>query len=325
MRCDGHVELILANGSRIVAERCVLATGHDRGAAQGRSLLAPAKADQVPLPAPTDRVLLIGTGLSMVDSCLSLLLRGHAGEIVAVSRRGLLPAVHRKNRPLVLQASEVPLGCSPVHFLRWFRKLVRTAEASGGDWRDVVDGLRPHNQSIWQNWPVADRRFFRHLKAWWDVHRHRMAPQVGALLSAAVATGQLRVIAGRVREVTPVDDGYSVRLHRRGGQLDEIRVGQVFECAGVIADPHKSNNPLIRSLLAAGTVRADPLHIGLDVATDGAVIDANGERNDSLYAVGPLTRGTFLEIEAIPDIRIQCQRLARALLADRVAELAGVG
>lgn len=314
---DGYVELRLANGSSIVAERCVLATGHDRSAGRGQSLLAPADAERAALPERTDRVLVIGTGLSMVDTCLSLLLRGHAGEIVAVSRRGLLPAVHRKNQPIVLQRSEVPLGRGLAHFVHWFRQLVRLAEARGGDWRDVVDGLRPHNQSIWQSWSIAQRRsFFRHLKAWWDIHRHRMAPQVSERLSEAIAKGQLRVIAGRVRDVTPIDGGFSARLHRRNGQcVEEIRAGQVYDCAGLIVDPGKSTNPLIRSLLAGGMARTDALRIGLDVSTDGALIDRNGRRSDLLYAVGPLTRGTFLEIEAIPDIRVQCQRLAGALLA----------
>nr|WP_281060100.1 FAD/NAD(P)-binding protein [Mesorhizobium sp. M1E.F.Ca.ET.041.01.1.1] len=320
---DGYVELRLANGSSIVAERCVLATGHDRSAGRGQSLLAQVDAGRTALPERTDRVLVIGTSLSMVDTCLSLLLRGPAGEIVAVSRRGLLPAVHRKNQPIVLQRSEVPLGCGPAHFVTWFRQLVRAAEARGGDWRDVVDGLRPHNQSIWQSWSITQRRrFFRHLKAWWDIHRHRMAPQVSERLSEAIGRGQLRVIAGRVRDVTPVEGGFSVRLHCRDGQrTEEIRAGQIYDCAGLVADPDKSTNPLIRSLLAGGMARADALRIGLAVATDGALINRNGRRNDLLYAVGPLTRGTFLEIEAIPDIRVQCQRLAGALLARQASGL----
>lgn len=312
----GYLELRLSNGPSIVAQQCILATGHDRTANRGGSLLAPSNEQQAALPGPADRVLVLGTGLSMVDTCLSLLLRGHVGEIVAVSRRGLLPAVHKKTSPIVVQEADVPLERSLPEFVRWFRDLVRSTEARGGGWRDVVDGLRPHNQAIWRAWPAASRgQFFRHLKAWWDIHRHRMAPEAGERLSKAIASGQLRVIAGRVLDVTPDDAGFAARLRRRNSQLvEEIRVAHVYECAGVIADPGKSMNPLIRSLLAAGVVRADPLRIGLDVAADGALISREGACNDRIYAVGPVTRGTFLEIEAVPDIRIQCQHLAGLLV-----------
>ncbi|SJM30568.1 FAD/NAD(P)-binding protein [Mesorhizobium delmotii] len=317
----GYLELRLSNGSNIVAQQCVLATGHDRTANRGGSLLAPSKERQAALPGPADRVLILGTGLSMVDTCLSLLLRGHVGEIVAVSRRGLLPAVHRKTSPIVIQGADIPLDRSLPEFVRWFRDLVRSTEAHGGDWRDVVDGLRPHNQAIWRTWPDASRRqFFRHLKAWWDIHRHRMAPEVSERLSKAIANGQLRVIAGRVLDVTSDDAGFVARLRRRNNQLvEEIRVAHVYECAGVITDPGRSTNPLIRSLLAAGVARADPLRIGLDVAADGALISREGACNDRIYAVGPLTRGTFLEIEAVPDIRIQCQNLASLLVKQPVS------
>lgn len=164
------------------------------------------------MPGPADRVLILGTGLSMVDTCLSLLLRGHIGEIVAVSRRGLLPAVHKKTSPIVVQ--DIPLNQSLPEFVRWFRDLVRSTVARGGGWRDVVDGLRPHNQAIWRAWPDASRRqFFRHLKAWRDIHRHRMAPEVSGRLSKATANGQSSTIFG-------VHFGFCRRGARlRGGSL----------------------------------------------------------------------------------------------------------
>jgi uncharacterized NAD(P)/FAD-binding protein YdhS len=312
----GYLELRLANGSSIVTRQCVLATGHDRSTGPSQSLFA-WEANQPPIAKPTDRVLIIGTGLSMVDTCLSLMLRGYKGEIIAVSRRGLLPAVHSKTSPIALHEADVPLGSGLPVFIRWFRNLVRSTEGRGGDWRDVVDGLRQHNQSIWQSWPdTSKRQFFRHLKAWWDIHRHRMAPQVSERLSEAIADGRLRVVAGRVLDVRAVGKGFAARLQRRNSQIvEEIRVARIYDCAGVIADPEKSSNPLIRSLLDAGMARADRLHISLDVSADGALISQQGLHNDRIYAIGPLTRGAFLEIEAIPDIRVQCQRLAGALLS----------
>ncbi|MDW6020634.1 FAD/NAD(P)-binding protein [Mesorhizobium sp. BAC0120] len=311
-----QLELRLAGGSSAVADRCILATGHDVKPYRGESLLAPRGAAQRMPSDPSDPVLIIGTGLSMIDTCLSLVLRGHVGPIFAVSRRGLLSTVHGRTTPIEIARADIPLGAGPREFVRWFRALVRSTETRGGDWRDVVDGLRPHNQSIWQSWSDSSKRqFFRHLKAWWDIHRHRMAPQVHERVSRAIADGQLRVIAGRIVDAKPIANGFVAILQRRNSQVaEEFRVTRIYDCAGVIADPEKSSNPLIQSLLASGMARPDPLHIGIDVSPEGALISNDGTREDRIYAVGPLTRGRFLEIEAIPDIRVQCQRLATALL-----------
>jgi uncharacterized NAD(P)/FAD-binding protein YdhS len=37
---------------------------------------------------------------------------------------------------------------------------VRETVASGGNWRGVVDALRPFNQRIWQNWSLRSRQRF---------------------------------------------------------------------------------------------------------------------------------------------------------------------
>ena len=123
----------------------------------------------------------------MVDAWLTLQHRGHTGEVVAVSRRGLLPSPHRKGNPLRLDRADIPLGTDLHYFVGWFRDLVRATERAGGNWRDVVDGVRPYNQLIWQSWPVsARRRFLEHTRAWWDIHRHRMAPEIHARVTRAV-------------------------------------------------------------------------------------------------------------------------------------------
>ena len=306
----------MADGSRVVAASCVVATGHDERPCRGEPVVpAHVTSWQEPV-APSDPVLIRGTGLSMVDACLSLMLRGHTGPIYAVSRRGLLPAVHARTTPVAFSQSDIPFGTNMVEFVRWFRATVRAVEAKGGNWRDVVDGLRPFSHQIWQNWPEhARRRFFRHMKAWWDIHRHRMAPQVFTRLAAAIADGQLRVVAGRLLAVEPGGRGAVAKLQHRASKLVEhIEVARIFDCTGVIADPARSSNPAIQSLLRCGAARPDRLNIGLDVSVDGALVGRQGDRSARVYAIGPLTRGAFLEIEAVPDIRVQCQRLAGALL-----------
>ncbi len=309
------VELRLANGAGEVGDVCVLATGHDAGQCRGDSLLDPLRDFNCQPASANDPVLIVGTGLSMVDTCLALILRGHLGPIIAVSRRGLLPTTHSKTTPITLKETEIPVGRPLLELTRWVRGLVRSTMAHGGGWRDVVDGLRPHTQTIWRHLPIASRRqFFRHLKPWWDIHRHRMAPQIHDKLSAALSSGQLRLISGRIQNIQATPDGLTVQIQRRRRDgVEELKVTRVYDCKGIISDPAQSSNRLMRSLLESGTACVDNMRLGLDVTGDGALLDRDGGASEHIYAVGPLTRGAFLEIEAVPDIRVQSQRLAQKL------------
>ncbi|WFP63750.1 MULTISPECIES: FAD/NAD(P)-binding protein [unclassified Mesorhizobium] len=309
------VEVALANGTSVVGHLAVLATGHDEqpGAFQGRAIRMGSEADTALDPqAP---VLVLGTGLSMVDAFLSLEQRGHRGEIVAVSRRGLLPSPHRKGNPIKLDVADIPLGTQLSYFVGWFRNLIRENQKAGGDWRDVVDGLRPFNQKIWQNWPPsAKRRFVEHTKAWWDIHRHRMAPEVYERVTEAVGSGRIRLVAGRVADIEP-NDGFTVTIQQRGTQAQErLEVARIYDCMGIARDISKTSNGLVRSLVERGLARPDPLRLGLDVTARCELIAADGTVSSKLLAVGPLTRGTFFEIDAIPDIRVQCAKLSKQLL-----------
>jgi uncharacterized NAD(P)/FAD-binding protein YdhS len=264
---------------------------------------------------PEAAVLLLGTGLSMVDAFLSLEQRGHRGPIVAVSRRGLLPSPHRKGNPIKLDIADIPLGTELSYFVGWFRNLIRETQKAGGDWRDVVDGLRPFNQTIWQNWPSsAKRRFVEHTKAWWDIHRHRMAPEVYARVTEAVRSGRIRLVAGRVVNVE-ANGGFVVKIQPRGTQaVETLDVARLYDCMGIARDISRTSNGVVRSLLERGVARPDPLRLGLDVTGKCELIAADGAVSSKLLAVGPLTRGTFFEIDAIPDIRVQCAKLGKLLL-----------
>src|SRR5947208_3586916 len=157
---------------------------------------------------PTAPVLLIGAGLTMVDAVISLLDQGHLGPINAISRRGLLP---RSHAPAV--APREPIACAGGlrALTRAVRQEARLAINSGGTWQSVIDGLRLVTQDIWSGMSVDDRqRFLRHLRTWWDVHRHRIAAPVAARLEAAQASGQLRIHAGRLRSYAIADGGMTV-------------------------------------------------------------------------------------------------------------------
>ena len=265
-------------------------------------------------------VVVVGTGLTMVDRVLWLLHGGHRGPITAVSRHGLLPQAHGPGAPVPLSAQDVPFGAKLAQIMAWIRARAAAAEQDGQGWRNAFDGLRPHTQALWAHLPEPERRrFLRHARPVWDVHRHRIAPQASRWLAEAQARGQFRVVAGRVEAFEPRPDGrVAVNVALRGGAGREtLAAAAFFECRGRAADVTRSENPLLLDLLDRGTARPDALGLGLAVSDDCALLDHQGRASERIYAMGPVTSGTFWEIVAIPDIRKQAQGLSETLRARR--------
>jgi uncharacterized NAD(P)/FAD-binding protein YdhS len=255
-----------------------------------------------------DTVLVIGTGLTMVDVVLLLDARSFKGRIVALSRRGLLPRSHAAG------SEWQKLHERPATTASRLVQQVRTrGEAIG--WRNAVDELRPFTQAMWGNASEAERgRFLRHLRPWWDVHRHRLAPEVHARLTTVIERGQLEVIAGKTLGFAEGPDGIAVTLRRRGSDAAEtITAQRIVNCTGPLGDLARTDEPLLQKLAARGVIRPDAAHLGIDVDNQGQTIDAEGRPNGNLYALGPMTRGAFWEIVAVPDIRSQTWSVARRL------------
>ncbi|RDE05653.1 FAD/NAD(P)-binding protein [Sphingomonas aracearum] len=256
-----------------------------------------------------DTVLLIGTGLTMVDVALTLDARGFRGRMVALSRRGLLPRRHKAAR-----APDQPLDTRPVATPS---ALVRIVRERAGEicWRQAVDELRPFTQGIWANASRPERqRFLRHLRPWWDVHRHRIAPAVAERLAALRAEGRLVTVAGKTMAFAEVEQGIAVQWRPRGTDRPErLVVQRIVNCTGPQGDLTRTEEPLLQALLARGAIRPDAEHLGLDVDPGCAVVGAGGAAGERLFALGPMTRGAFWEIVAVPDIRRQSWDLARRL------------
>ncbi|MCW5721843.1 MAG: FAD/NAD(P)-binding protein [Devosia sp.] len=314
---EGGVEVLLANGTSLASHSAVLAVGHETQPARGRGIAVRVGSESDTPLDPDAPVMILGSGLSMVDAWVGLCEAQHRGPITVVSRNGLLPTAHRDVTPLVIDAADVPFGASMTELTHWFRALVEETTRQGGDWRSVVDGLRPYNQRLWQSWPGQEkRRFLRHLRPWWNIHRHRLPPDLHAGLVRAIAQGQVKLVAAEFVGIEQLADGVRATIRRRGGSSREtMDVARVYDCGGVSVDVRASGNPLIRQLVQSGRARPDTMCIGLDVDDSCALIAEDGQASSRTRVVGPLTRGRYFEIEAVPDIRVQCANVARSLLA----------
>jgi uncharacterized NAD(P)/FAD-binding protein YdhS len=316
---DGSVTLRFAGSATAAFDMAVLCCGHEAPESLDAPFVSPWEDPRAWNTAPNSTILILGTGLTMVDAAIALSESGHRGPIVALSRRGLLPHAHRRVEPAPITETELPSPARLASFLRWLRARARVEIQNGGDWRSVVDGLRPHVQAIWRAMPSRSRqRFLEHARPWWDIHRHRMAPEVEAKIRALRKSGQLRILAGHLLEVNSKRDGASISIRPRASEdLVRLEAPRIVSCRGLTSDPRRSSNPLVAQLVADGYARADPLGIGLDVDNDCAVVDASGRASERLFAVGPMSQAAFWESIAVPDIRLQAASLARRLTEQR--------
>src|SRR5690606_32793202 len=168
---------------------------------------------------------------------------------------------------------------------------------------------------MWANASEDERaRFRRHLRPWWDVHRHRLAPEVADRLEAMQASGRLAVVAGKTLGFTPGARQVEVSWRPRGSDATErLRVRRIVNCTGPLGDLARITDPLLMSLRERGAIRPDAAHLGIGVNGVGQVIGSDGQPSERIYAIGPMTRGAFWEIVAVPDIRRQTWDVARRL------------
>ncbi len=319
--------LSLDRGRSLRADRAVLAVGNFPPAAPpvaDRSFYDtafyrsdPWAPDTLADLAPEHPVLLIGTGLTMVDTVISLLDQGHTGPIIALSRRGLLPNRHAKpdkSAPLP-EAAFFPTSVTAL--ARFLRRRSARSLAGGGNWQVAIDELRPVTTEVWQAMTGEDRRrFLRHLRPWWDIHRHRIAGPVADRLDDARRRRQLGILAGHITGYETAGDHVTVSYRPRGSDgLERVVTTRVINCSGPDADYARIRDGLVRSLLDKGLVRPDPLSLGLDVTGNCALLGRDGTISRRLFAVGPVTKGTFWEMTAVPDIRQQAEFVADRLAA----------
>ncbi len=255
-------------------------------------------------------LLVIGTGLTAMDLAVALQADGFPGPVIALSRRGLLAQRHAPSDAWPPPSFTPAERASLPALLRRLRRDIAAAQAQGADWRAVIDSLRADTQALWRGLPQRDRaRFLRHLRPYWDVHRHRLAPPVAERIDAMRANGYLQVIRGRLRDIGQDGGAGYALVQPRGEPPRRIAVQRVVNATGV-ESASRCRDTLLQALLARGLVRLDALGLGIDVSDALQVVDAQGRASSSMWALGPLVRGVFWECTAVPDIRVQASQLA---------------
>jgi uncharacterized NAD(P)/FAD-binding protein YdhS len=256
-------------------------------------------------------IALIGSGLTMVDALVGARRDGFNGTATIISRRGQLPRSHAAKGVKPLEVA-LPRSKSIARLTEAVRIVCEVADANGTPWQAVFNGLRPLLQDFWQNLPTREQaRFLRHVRPFWDAHRHRLPSDVHERMLSEFREGRAVLLRARVIEVTRKSNGFELKLTRRGStEVERLRTDLAFDCSG-----HKPDlaQPLIQSLITQGLVRPDAHRLGLAVEPDAQLIGKRGGITPGLFALGPLCQGTIWEITAVPEIVRQADAAAKAI------------
>jgi uncharacterized NAD(P)/FAD-binding protein YdhS len=312
----------LTDGAVIEADRVLLALGNSPAAAP----LAGA-ADVVDdawdlrwterLPNYVPRVLLVGTGLTMIDIALAIFERRPDVRMTAISRHGLLPLPHEDATHKSASKFDATALLGRGHLSGRLRRFRAQVVASGGDWRAALQQVRDVMPALWRAAPRRlRRRFLRHMRAYWDVHRHRVPTETRKKIETMRERKRLEVRAGRIVETRRIKDGIVVAWRPRGSdKVREELFDAVVNVTGPDGNPNRSSCELVKSLVDQGLCETDGLGLGWGTDPDGRLFDANGNTSEVLFYAGPLLRARHWEATAVPELRVHVARTAGAIAA----------
>ncbi|MBA1232877.1 SidA/IucD/PvdA family monooxygenase [Pseudomonas viridiflava] len=318
--CTGGATVLLSNQRRLTVNHVLLACGnfppstpkpfisikHYSGYqdAPWGTLCAPARTLH-----PSDSVLIIGSGLTALDVISRLTEEGHSGKITAISRRGLTPQVHRGHSHYTEQNADLTrqVMCSvkatALTYIKTVRRLI--SDSPRVDWRDIIAALRPCTAQLWARLPYAEKlRFLRHVRPYWDNHRHRAAPEAHVIFDRLKKSGQLTVIKGRLLAADVIDDKIACTILRTTEHSTTVDAFDlVINCTGPNTSVSSAESALIQQLLNEGLIVSDPMGLGILMNKDLSVVTAEHTTVTWLSYVGPMLKSMFWEATAVPELR----------------------
>jgi uncharacterized NAD(P)/FAD-binding protein YdhS len=313
----------LRHGSHLRADHVILAVGPPATVAPWSRLETPIcdpklvvdpwSSDALGAIERDDRVLLLGSGLTAIDVVLSLEARGHRGRLLGRSRHGLLPQRQTGRRYAAISSNLDASTRTARELFSAVRVAAEKASYTGDDWRSIVAGVRDELPRLWIGLDAAERdRLLRHAQRYWEIHRHRIAPDVGVALDRIMESGRLEIARGRLVSLER-RAGSFVASFDRAGHAEELAVDAVVNCTGP-AGSYQENSRLVDQLIRTGTASVDPSGLGLLVDGNGDLRDGRGVADAQIHTLGWPRRGRLYESSAIPEIRGQAETLALRLV-----------
>ena len=323
------IELNLTNGSTLNLNQCVIATGNQlprNPRLQDTEIYKsphyfqnPWMADSVKNIQNTRPILIIGNGLTMVDTVLSLLEEGYNGKIYTLSPNGFNILPHRHNG-LKYNAltDELQEKMTLTDLFTLTKKHIQAVRTYGVSAEPVIDSLRPYSQKIWRSFTESEKRVFmnriRHL---WGVARHRIPLNSYDKLQQMRINSKLHVISGEIRAMEEIEGHIEVAfINKRKNTIECIGVSRVINCTGPESNIQLLQNSFLTSCLRKGIITQDSLKLGINACPETFhIYNAESKLQESLFTMGSTLRGILWESTAVGELREQAALLAKQLIS----------
>lgn len=311
----------LSDGRLLPAEQLVLATGHGPP-------VVPAILRESGIPIhigtdgalvqvePKERLLILGSGLTAIDTLITLNGRQHEGPIYVLSLTGAWPHRHLDSltwngAPVEVDPEALPPTAKGAAI--WFEELVQQAQKRGIPWQAVVDAVRPYLPEIWARFSSTERaHFLTHYRPEWERLRHRAPPAMLDLVYRLEAENKVQRIKGTLISLEKGGDAWQLQVGSAEAP-QEIQVDRVILCTGNSGDIRTFDGPW-PDLLSQGWAQADANHLGVVTNEKSQLVGQEGGVA-GLWAVGGLLRARDFEATAVPELARQAKALAREILA----------
>ena len=260
-----------------------------------------------------DHVTLIGTGLTMLDHAVSLLKSSKNIRVAALSRRGFLPLPHAPYQQYDFPDYTVKPHEDINTLYRSIRDYYEKHKSLGLEWRCLIDKIRLQVRELWQALNSdSKKRFIRHLKPYWEIHRHRAPQQVLQIITNAMEAGRFDLLRGRVKQVEIVDASTLQITLGSKEKTSSVETNYLLNSSGLQNNIRLTADHLLRSLMKRGHMHPDVNGLGIEVDEQGALSCIHDKKN--IFSLGALRRSAELECTAAKEIGEQAFKLSRHLL-----------
>jgi len=259
-------------------------------------------------------VLLIGNGLTMVDTVIGLLENGFQGQIVSISPNGFNILPHRHNGLSYTKlVEEIGEKTGLFELVKLFNKHMKLIREYGLSAEPLVDSLRPLTQSIWKRLTMAEKRIFmsrlRHL---WGVARHRIPLHIHDKLQQLRIEGRLHIVSGKLIDIVENEGKIMAQFYdKKQKQSVQLAVSRVINCTGPETDLLKLDDNYLKNALLQGIICQDELKLGINADPDTfEALDSAGNIQSCLYVMGSNLKGVLWESTAVSELRVQAEKIA---------------
>mgnify|MGYP000153170678 CR=1 FL=1 len=263
-------------------------------------------------------ILIIGNGLTMVDTVFGCLENGFKGKIFSISSHGFNILSHRYNGPKYSKLiEELGDNISLYELVKLLNKHIKTAKKLGISPEPIIDSLRPYTQKIWTSFSAKEKSLFisrlRHL---WGVARHRIPLDSSYKIQNLRLSGKLHINSGKIIDFIQKPNFISAKyFNKKTGNIETINVSRIINCTGPETNLLKIDGCFLKGCLLKDILFQDELRLGIstDIKTF-KVIKKDGKPHVNLFTLGSNLKGELWESTAVNELRIQAEQLAEKLI-----------